>query len=628
MPRRFISIKPIDQTGETPDRPSDEVLWERLQNVWFDVGLLKKRPGLDAAAHTALAATAVDSSPAHVVVEYRHPINTEADNTERPNGAGANTNWTAVGGLDNYLSVNTAQTIVSTYVYSDTSLEKDSYAFSNTSLVALDKLIFSVHARRDKFVDYDITIFARTGGGVELDVGTVTIEKSTTGALVWKTYTVEADTDPHTSAAWTPANVNAYEFGYYATFSTEATTEYLAPTGDGVNVAWDKTGASYNAVFAANGPNTGGTGAGNIWSGYVSTNVDDEKAGVTFSNPVASFSTITAIEPIVYRSTLYGRRQLVLSVTDGADDNQYVKKGYNPTDAPRIRYENYITQTFDPNLVEWNAGSIDYATDPITAVAWDPSTAFTYEWVLNTTDAHKDFEFQVHSAPDAITGTDWELVDRVTEASGSVACTDGSGTVYSDSAAFDSNTQQYRLYAYSSITGNFSGEITTDNLTHTVSSQLIRPWFSGYMYWYMYSSTFEGPYTGTLTQQFNVNETFTVGDNSQVLELSTDSTLTVSGPLSLSTGRLVGIVFANKSVTLRPEINNGFEYFGGTLDASLFNRDFWYDNVSNGSYPQLSRGSGTFPLNVSFEDLPTLNYRLIRRLIAGVYGFFDIPLTG
>jgi hypothetical protein len=95
----------------------------------------------------------------------------------------------------------------------------------------------------------------------------------------------------------------------------------------------------------------------------------------------------------------------------------------------------------------------------------------------------------------------------------------------------------------------------------------------------MYSSTFEGPYTGTLTQQFNVNETFTVGDNSQVLELSSDATLTVTGSIALNTGRLTGIVFANKSVTLRPEITNGFEYFGGTLDASLFNKDFWYDNV-------------------------------------------------
>ena len=168
MQRRFVSIKPMDQMGENPDRPSDEVLWETLQNVWFDEGVLKKRPAMVTAAHTSVGGT---ESPAHVIVEYRHPIAVTGDQTIRPTGVGSNSEWTPSQVSDNWTRVKEISPDTSTFVTSYTTLEKDSYAFGDTTLAYSDKITLTIYARRHTYGDYTITFFCRNAGTDEEDIG-------------------------------------------------------------------------------------------------------------------------------------------------------------------------------------------------------------------------------------------------------------------------------------------------------------------------------------------------------------------------------------------------------------------------------------------------------------------------
>jgi hypothetical protein len=390
MARRFVSIKPLDRAGETPDRPSDEVLWSNLENVWFDRGAMKKRPALVSAAFTSIAATAT-ASPVHSIVQYEHPIAVDASQTLRPNGAGNNTGWTLVGAASNWQAVDDIISTDSDYVSIAATATKDSYAFSNTTLTVLDKIVFNVRAQRHPSAPYVITIFARTGGGAELDVGTITVSASGTGITAedWENYQLESLTDPHTSATWTATNVNAYEFGYYvSTLDTQTIEETLYPTGDGSDTGWAmEGGASNNAILAANAvlPTLG-----EMSSTYIYDAVNSEKAGVTFTAPTTSYSVITSIEPEVARSCLYGLRELEIAVSDGVTEELYLTSDYTAVDTTqKILYDSYVAETFDPEWVTWT--STDYTVDPLTDAAWGNATYTTYDWILRNNTTQSSF---------------------------------------------------------------------------------------------------------------------------------------------------------------------------------------------------------------------------------------------
>ncbi len=608
MARRFISIKPIDQMGEKPDRPSDEVLWEDLQNVWFDVGVLKKRPAMSNAAFSTGIETA---SPAHVIVQYEHPSKIDADATLRPTGAGSNTAWTKSGAATNWQCVDDIITTDSDYVYADTTLEKDSYGFANTTLTVLDKLTLSARVRRDPVEAYTLTFFCRTAGGVEKDIGdAVTIPKSTTGSYQFEVFTLDALLDPQTSAVWTAANVNAYQFGYYATFATHTLTEYLTPSGDGSTYSqWDKQGgATYNAILSGNSQEVNDAGAPSTWTDYVYTNVDSEKFGVTFGPTVNTFSSITSITPIVYYTTLLGGRQLKLRLKDNGNEEIFLTRGYGVTKAPRVDYDEYIGGTFVPKLISWYASS-DYTTDPLTDAVFDPATAFTYEWILGTTTYARSDPFRKKLLPDTITSTDWVMVNETEDVSGSLSGTP-SGLAIRKTISW--NGSEYVAYVTANLPGTFTGTITTDNLSIAFSESVTIA-FDGEVRGASINSL-----SGTLTA---VPQTYQVSES--------DANGTIDGRFSVSAGT-VAVTFTNQvwntaasaSVALTPLTGTSIPFleYDNSPDVSSLDTDVW--GTTPGAYPILLRNDtypGTFPLKIGFANLPSLNYNLISQLGVALY---------
>lgn len=614
--RRFVSIKPIDQMGEKPDRPSDEVLWDDLQNVWFDVGVLKKRPALVTSTFSSGIET---ESPAHIIQQYTHVVDLDVDVTLRPSGAGANTNWTQVGGAANWSNVNDLLVIDGKYVYADASLEKDSYVFSNTSLTVLDKLTFSARARRDIGGAYTITFFARTGGSVEKDVGTVTIPKSTTGSNKWEDFTLESTTDPHTSAAWTTANVNAYEFGYYATYATVAVTEWLAPSGDGSTYSqWEKFGgATYNAILAGNAPHTANTGSPNTWTSYVHTDVNSEKFGVTFGPPVNNFSTITSIQPVLHSTVLFGRRETQLLLKDNGNEEIYLQQGYTTAGVDTQDYDEYIAGTFIPTERTWWAP--DYTTDPLTDAVFDPSTAFTYEWIVATTANAHEFAYRKHLAPDSITSTDWVMRNKSSQISGTLT-----GTVSgSPSGSIGYSNSGLIVQIFVTVNGTFTGTIRTDNLEIPFSQSVALPFYGNIPNANANPYDYSGPYVGTaeLTGDFPVITGDGTGGSIEA-KFTSDSKISVTlnreGTSFTASGTISGA-----SVTLEPihhELVKAIELLD-TPDASLFTKDAYDDDINDDT--ELIRNStylGDFPLAIGFEDMPTVpNYHIMSRLAQATY---------
>ena len=609
MARRFVSIKPVDQFGVKPDRPSDEVMWENLQNVWVDKGTLKKRPALTPAAFTSRGT----ASPAHLILQYQHLKNIDSESTERPTGVGSNTDWTKVGGASNWQSVDDIVATDSDYVYSTTSLEKDSYAFSNTSLVTVDKLTLNARAQRSIAGDYTLTFFCRTAGGVEKDIGSVEVPASTVGSAVWEDYEYQSDTDPHTSATWTASNINAYQFGYYATFSTTAVTEYVAPSGNGSTYAqWDKEGGtSYATILANNAPNApGGSGSRWTWTNYIYTNVNSEKVGLTFGPTVNTFASITSITPILWSYTWYGRRPLELRVKDNGNEEVAVKRGYITTSVPTQVYEDYITEDYKPEKRNW--WSADYTEDPLTDAVWDPSTAFTYEWILGTTSSEHAFPFYVNLHPTSFTGTDWVMKHKSAEVAGALTGTTAAKTfsTYTILNRWTSGGTEYYAAVDTSLTATYTGIIASDNLLllFSVDKTVI------------FSGTLTGTSPSSLSGYLTTNDTEfteTVGDNTLTGRFTcpTQISVTATGGQYLGTGS--GTVPAT-SVRWEPvDLTEHSE----TLTASRLNVVNAFTDTPN-SNTELMRSDtypGTFPLKVAFDDLPSLNYKAITGYSAAEY---------
>jgi hypothetical protein len=408
MGRKFINIKPIDEQGERPDRPADEVQWVDLSNAWFDKGLMKKRPAASDAAHTAVAATCTANSPCHTIVQFRHPVAIDADNTERPNGAGNNTDWTVTGAASNYLAVDDVVVTDSDYVSSANTTNRDSYAFSNTSLTVIDKLVFRIRAERSRENDYVLTIFARTGAAAELDVGTVTVTAATGDSAVFEDFYLDSTTDPHTSAAWTAANFNNYEFGFYvSTLDADTFTETLAPSSTGTHsefiITSTQSDATYQDLYAYNNQFTP---PANTEQAYSKT--DDAKMSLEFTEGRA-FTTITNAYLEIYGLDIYGERKLEVYVDKAGTESLYGTRKY--TAAPRKPEPGWLLtlSTYDdvqvPNMestlgvyVDDNGADIDtdtgFSTDPANSdAAWSPSTIYTYDWVIKATSTWSGPQF-------------------------------------------------------------------------------------------------------------------------------------------------------------------------------------------------------------------------------------------
>ena len=130
-----------------------------------------------------------------------------------PSGAGADTNWTPGAG-SNYAAVDDGglSDEDTTYVETGTDTDQDLYAYDN-----LDAAVASVDG-------IQINTEARVTTGT-MDLSTVIKSSTTTDSGSAKTITSTsyvtatrvAQTDPNTSAKWTPANLDAAQFGIKAT---------------------------------------------------------------------------------------------------------------------------------------------------------------------------------------------------------------------------------------------------------------------------------------------------------------------------------------------------------------------------------------------------------------------------
>lgn len=125
-----------------------------------------------------------------------------------PDGAGSNTTWTPDSG-SNYARVNeTTANDDTSYVEDSTAGHRDSYTCSNLS--STPTAIFGVQtvltARKTDAGSRSISDVC-VSGGTTSDGASVSI------ADTYACYATIRETDPNTSAAWTPANLNAAEFG-------------------------------------------------------------------------------------------------------------------------------------------------------------------------------------------------------------------------------------------------------------------------------------------------------------------------------------------------------------------------------------------------------------------------------
>jgi hypothetical protein len=576
--------------------------------------------------YTAIAGTGT-KSPLHRIVQFHHPVAVDADETIRPDGAGNNTEWTAEPVGNNYTRLNAVPYSEATYVYTSTSAdtEKDSYTFGNTSLTVVDKLTFNIRALRRLAGPYDITIFARQAGGSEKDVGTITVPQATGSTDLWEDFTLEAKNDPHTSIAWTAANVNAYEFGFYPDFDTVAATETLAPSGDGNDKEWylsttGAVGAGAAALLDAN--STIGTGDPSAWTNYIYSNYggsSTESASLTFGPTTQSFSTITKIQPRIWQATYFGWRMIQITVDDNVSNDKafvFMADPHIDVGLPRD-FDKYITTTFIPRQVAWSHAirtETIYTKDPVTGNDWDPATAFTYDWNIKTNTVETPYRFDAFDAPNALTSipTGWVFYHKSKVTGGSVAGTGLSGT-FSGRTYLDASGHYY-ANVNGTVTGTWGGNLEGDNLNISDSG------LSGSAF---YSGTVRGAtpgslsLTGTVTPTGAMYLTFTddtlddriYGDFNLDAPLTCNCTTSGYGYTAAGTASGTGTGVAGDDVR---------EYIH---DQNKWDADWWSTNVfsgdayGQGGYPYyLYRHSSAadVPLNVDFADLSTqVNYKSI-----------------
>jgi hypothetical protein len=462
MARKFVSIKPVDMTGEKPDRPSDEVLWENLENCWFDKGVLRQRPALvDPALYTAIAGTGT-ANPLQLIVQYYHPVAVETEQTRYPDGAGSNSDWTAVPAASpptsyNYQRVDEKGYVDTDYVYATTSGSghKDSYDFESTS-----------------------TFFCKENGDEKDIVGeddagnaTLTIPAAPGSVHLWEDFTYTAKYDPHQAAGtlWTAARFNSYEFGYYATFSSAACTETLQPTSDGNDADWTLNGgATYKGILSGNADLSPAD-----WTSYIYTDENSYSFSVNFAAGTNAFDTITSVEPKIWVSNYGGSRELKLFVDDNnGNDSEYLVSAFEP--GPLLEeyedYDEYVDEVPNPEQIDWTlVASNSYTTDPANGDnAWSASTIHDYDWNVKTTESEQGLWLEIHRGPSAFTtATDWVMWHDSETKSGSVGCVAGMDGTPHANVFYDFDTGIYTGNVAGRVTGTFIGTLKGDNIEIT-----------------------------------------------------------------------------------------------------------------------------------------------------------------
>jgi len=424
---------------------------------------------------------------------------------------------------------------------------------------------------------------------------------------VFEDYTFEADTDPHTSAAWTAANVNAYEFGYYATFTSAPASETLQPTGDGTDAEWDlTTGSAYYSILSDNAD----SGTPNTWTDYIYTNVNSESAGITFGPTTSTFSTITSIEPKVWAYTFLGSRILNLTVDDGANDKLFKKTALVDPPMGNRMYEDYIAEDHIPEQLTWT-NTTQYGIDPTTGTAWDPATAFTYDWNLKTNAAEKAGTFQVHSGPSAFTSApDWRMWHESQIADGSVETSNLAGTLYGK-IYYNSPGAYYYVDLRGTLTGAWAGIMYSDNLTLT-SSGTTGVWVEGRL-----TGSTPGSLAGNLSP---TKPPARPGRNNRGHLVFTDNTDDIEGvidpsgtiPVTATGGVLHGMVYAaitGESATATFQVM--WEYIG---DQTIWDTDWISEDIYFGKPFEPAGGpyalcrdryyEGTYPVSLAMDDVP------------------------
>jgi hypothetical protein len=139
--------------------------------------------------------------------DFLGPIHIE---TLLPNGVGVNSEWDVLTGPNNYQDVDESPPDGDTsYVFSNTVGEKDTYAFSNLSMTA-----GTIHAVR-------INHYARKTGIGTRTINTAVVSNSTNYQIgpansiisVYKFLSNNVEVDPNTSSAWSISGLNSAEFG-------------------------------------------------------------------------------------------------------------------------------------------------------------------------------------------------------------------------------------------------------------------------------------------------------------------------------------------------------------------------------------------------------------------------------
>lgn len=125
-----------------------------------------------------------------------------------PNGAGAFTQFTNVGGANNFSSVKELPyDDDTTYVTDGTVGDRDSYAFADITLTGnIWGIMVWARARKDDAGTRQLAVSARSSG-TDLFGSTFSVASS------YAYYGTLYETDPNTSLPWTVAGLNAAEFG-------------------------------------------------------------------------------------------------------------------------------------------------------------------------------------------------------------------------------------------------------------------------------------------------------------------------------------------------------------------------------------------------------------------------------
>lgn len=139
-----------------------------------------------------------------------YPLGVKAIETIRPNGAGANTDFTLHGAATNYQCVNESNADDDgTYVSDATAGHYDLYDYASLSATpASIQAVITNHRARPATASTP-TVRAKAKSNSSLANGT----SVSLGGLTYKMQQDIFVTDPDTSAAWTGAGVNAAQFG-------------------------------------------------------------------------------------------------------------------------------------------------------------------------------------------------------------------------------------------------------------------------------------------------------------------------------------------------------------------------------------------------------------------------------